>query len=112
MGTRFRLTRLVGGHRRVTETTSAAEYLRCLIDEMASDFSVTCSVQVTGFAHDWLLVELHHTGVADRAASLRFADFAQELSHVFQTFYQCTGDSRDGASRAWRVRHIRDCPWI
>ena len=109
---RYRLTRIVGGRRRVIETESAAEYLRCLIDEMASDFSVICDVQVTEFADDWLLVDLRHEGETNRPAALRFSEFANELSHVFRTFYQSTADSRDGPSRAWRVRHIRDCPWI
>ena len=109
---RFRLTRVIGGRRRVTETESAAEYLRCLIDEMAGDFSVTCTIQVTEFAGEWLLVDLRHEGEANRAAALRFAEFAGELSHVFRSFYQSTAGSRDGTSRAWRVRHIRDCPWI
>lgn len=112
MPRRFRLARIVGGRKRVTETDSAAEYLRCLIDEMAADFSVTCTVQVTEFAGEWLLVNLCHEGEHNRAAALRFAEFADELAHVFRTFYQSTADSRDGTSRAWRVRHIRDCPWI
>ena len=112
MPRRYRLTRIVGGRRRVTETESAAEYLRCLINEMAADFSVTCDVQVTEFADEWLLVDLRHEGEVNRAAALRYAEFADELAHVFRTFYQSTASSRDGTSRAWRVRHIRDCPWI
>ena len=109
---RFRITRSVDGRKRVTETDSPAEYLRCLVDEMAGDFSLTCSVQVTAFAGEWLLVDVRHEGEANRATSLRFAEFAHELSHVFRTFYQSAAESRDGTSRTWRVRHIRDCPWI
>jgi hypothetical protein len=112
MAKRFRLTRIVDGRKRVTEMDSPAEYLRCLIDEMAGDFSLTCGVRVTEFPGDWLLVEVRHEGEANRAASLRFAEFAHELSHVFKTFYRSGAESRDGTSHTWRVRHIRDCPWI
>ena len=109
---RFRVTRIVGGRKRVTETDSPAEYLRCLVDEMAGDFNLTCCVRVTEFPGGWLLVDVRHEGEANRAASLRFAEFAHELSHVFKTFYETAAESRDGRSHTWRVRHIHDCPWI
>ena len=44
---KFRLQRLRGGRKHVLTTDSAADYLRCLIDEMAGDFSVLCHVTVT-----------------------------------------------------------------
>ena len=43
---KFRLQRLKGGKKHIVQTDSAADYLRCLIDEMATDFNVLCHVAV------------------------------------------------------------------
>jgi hypothetical protein len=127
---KFRLQRLRGGRKHVLTTDSAADYLRCLIDEMASDFNVLCHVTVTerpaamrvgtsGAAGDWMRVEIESAGEApllDRASEFRFGEFADELNHIFVKFYDRDADavaSLDGSTfRNWTVRHRRDCPWI
>jgi hypothetical protein len=127
---KFRLQRLRGGRKHVLTTDSAADYLRCLIDEMAGDFSVLCHVTVTersaatrvgtsGSQGDWMRVEVEAAAEApllDRASEFRFGEFADELNHIFAKFYDRDGDaiaSLDGSTfRNWTVRHRRDCPWI
>ena len=127
---KFRLQRLRGGRKHVVVTDSAADYLRCLIDEMAGDFNILCHVTVTerqaagrgGTADDgghWTRVEIEAAAEApllDRASEFRFAEFADELNHVFVKFYDRDADavaSLDGTTfRNWTVRHRRDCPWI
>ena len=126
---KFRLQRLKGGRKHVLVTDSAADYLRCLIDEMAGDFNVLCHVTVTegagasrvGTASDghWMRVEIEAAAEAallDRASEFRFGEFANELNHVFVKFYDRDTDavaSLDGSTfRNWTVRHRRDCPWI
>jgi hypothetical protein len=127
---KFRLQRLRGGRKHVLVTDSAADYLRCLIDEMAGDFNVLCHVTVTerpgaarvgshGTEGDWMRVEVESAPEAlmlDRASEFRFGEFADELNHVFVKFYDRDADavaSLDGSTfRNWTVRHRRDCPWI
>lgn len=126
---KFRLQRLRGGRKHVLVTDSAADYLRCLIDEMAGDFNVLCHVTVTeraaanrgGTPNDghWMRVEVESAAEAallDRASEFRFAEFADELNHVFTRFYDRDADavaSLDGSTfRNWTIRHRRDCPWI
>ena len=137
---KFRLQRLRGGRTHVLITDSAADYLRCLIDEMAGDFNVLCHVSVTELAAaaagagpasaaarapaagpasavEWMRVQVERAPEAsllDRASEFRFGEFADELNHVFGKFY----DSDPGAAergtlnRSWTVRHRRGCPWI
>ena len=126
---KFRLQRLRGGRKHVVVTDSAADYLRCLIDEMAGDFNVLCHVTVTerpggargvaGADGQWMRVEIESAAEAallDRASEFRFGEFAEELNHVFVKFYDRDADavaSIDGTTfRNWTVRHRRDCPWI
>ena len=130
---KFRLQRLKGGRKHVLTTDSAADYLRCLIDELAGDFNVLCHVTVTektptpradlgtGLRPDghWMRVEIEAAAEApllDRASEFRFGEFADELNHIFVKFYDRDADaiaSLDGSTfRNWTVRHRRDCPWI
>ena len=132
---KFRLQRLRGGRKHVLTTDSSADYLRCLIDEMAGDFNVLCHVTVTersyaGLPHagdaqvagcdgDWIRVEVESAPEAslfDRASEFRFGEFADELNHIFVKFYDRETDavaSLEGPTfRTWTVRHRRDCPWI
>jgi hypothetical protein len=127
---KFRLQRLKGGRKHVLTTDSPADYLRCLIDEMAGDFNVLCHVTVTerpaasrvgtvGGEADWMRVEVESAAEApllDRASEFRFGEFADELNHIFTRFYDRDADavaSLDGSTfRNWTVRHRRDCPWI
>jgi hypothetical protein len=97
---KFRLQRLKGGRKHIIQTDSAADYLRCLVDEMAGDFRV---VEVESAPEAPLL---------DRASEFRFGEFADELHHVFSTFYECTPGPAATLSRSWSVRHRRGCPWI
>ena len=117
---KFRLQRLKGGKKHIVRTDSAADYLRCLIDEMAGDFNVLCHVSVTEgggarSAADWMCVRVESAPEApllDRASEFRFGEFAAELQHVFATFYECEVFAAAPQSRAWHVRHRRGCPWI
>ena len=135
---KFRLQRLRGGRKHVLTTDSAADYLRCLIDEMAGNFNVLCHVTVTELAAvaaapgapggggvggtpqaQWMRVEVAsapEASLLDRASEFRFGEFADELNHVFLKFYDREQSpspiATDPVSRAWTVRHRRDCPWI
>ena len=113
---KFRLQRLKGGRKHVVHTDSAADYLRCLIDEMAGDFNVLCHVSVTEKGgSDRMRVEVESAPEApllDRASEFRFGQFADELHHVFATFYECDAAGATATSRGWSVRHRRGCPWI
>ena len=129
---KFRLQRLKGGRKHVVQTDSAADYLRCLIDEMASDFNVLCHVSVTeslppragtvggtpgdkAGGKDWMSVEVAsapEAAMLDRASEFRFDQFATELNHVFKAFYDCDVVCATHQSRTWQVRHRRGCPWI
>ena len=134
---KFRLQRLRDGRKHVLVTDSPADYLRCLIDEMAGNFNVLCHVTVTekppaaaraeAIGHeaaqhaegDWMRVEIESAAEAvllDRASEFRFGEFADELNHIFVKFYDRDGDaaaSLDGTTfRNWTVRHRRGCPWI
>ena len=127
---KFRLQRLRGGRKHVLTTDSAADYLRCLIDEMAGDFNVLCHVTVTesvgaatrngtGGDGDWVRVQVEsapEAAILDRASEFRFGEFADELNHVFRKFYDCDANavaSLEGPTfRHWTVRHRRGCPWI
>src|SRR3954467_8764740 len=111
---KFRLQRLRGGRKQVLVTDSAADYLRCLIDEMAGDFNVLCHVTVTersvaaraATAPDghWMRVEIEsapEAALLDRASEFRFGEFADELNHVFTKFYDRDADavaSLDGST--------------
>ena len=101
-----------GGRRQWFETDSAADYLRCLIDEMAGDFSVWCEVTVTECKEAILLVDVRSAGESNRPTALRFNEFCDELSQIFRAFYDCEADSRETWARTWRVRHRKTCPWI
>jgi hypothetical protein len=113
---KFRLQRLRGGRKHIVQTDSAADYLRCLIDEMASDFNVLCHVGVTELgATPWLRVEVEsapEAALLDRASEFRFGEFADELHHIFSRFYECQASAITTTSRAWHIRHTRGCPWI
>jgi len=119
---KFRVQRIKGGRKHVIQTDSAADYLRCLIDEMAGDFNVLCHVAVTetGAATrqpggDWMSVAVEsapEAALLDRASEFRFGQFADELNHVFGAFYDVEVVGATPQSRAWRVRHRRGCPWI
>ena len=113
---KFRLQRLKGGRKHVVQTDSAADYLRCLVDEMAADFAVLCHVSVTesdGTQRMRVVVEsAPEAPLMDRASEFRFGEFVDELHHVFSTFYDCEAGSGTPLSRAWSVRHRRGCPWI
>src|SRR5687767_11072104 len=117
---KFRLQRLKGGKKHIVQTDSAADYLRCLIDEMAADFNVLCHVSVTERAGDragagWMRVDVEsapEAAMLDRASEFRFGEFADELHHVFGKFYDCEGAGASTTARGWNVRHRRDCPWI
>ena len=138
---KFRLQRLRGGRRHVLVTDSAADYLRCLVDEMASDFNVLCRVSVTELTPavasspasasapvtaptvEWMRVRVERADEAallDRASEFRFGEFADELNHVFTRFYDSdavaaadpTAAAPGTLGRAWTVRHRRGCPWI
>ena len=122
---KFRLQRLKGGRKHIIQTDSAADYLRCLIDEMAGDFNVLCHVSVTERAAErsaaghvgagWMHVEIEsapEAALLDRASEFRFGEFADELHHVFSKFYDCEGAGASTTARVWNVRHRRDCPWI
>jgi hypothetical protein len=123
MPKRFRVRRVRAGRRFVFETDSQADYLRFLVDEMAGNFAVACDLSVTETADGWLRVEVKPSGPSasaapgeksepNRAAALRFIEFADELGHIFSTFYECEGEERRNAQRAWKVRHRKECPWI
>jgi hypothetical protein len=113
---KFRLQRLKGGRKHIVLTDSAADYLRCLIDEMAGDFNVLCHVSVTERdGTEWMRVEVASAPEAplvDRTSEFRFGEFAAELHHVFSTFYECDVGGTTHLSRAWQIRHRRGCPWI
>ena len=113
---KFRLQRLKGGKKHIVKTDSAADYLRCLIDEMAADFSVLCHVSVIEpGGTDWMHVRVEsalEAALLDRASEFRFGEFAAELHHVFGAFYDTEVVNADPQSRAWQVRHRRGCPWI
>ena len=117
---KFRLQRLKGGKKHIIQTDSAADYLRCLIDEMAGDFNVLCHVAVTESGADrqvgdWINVAVEsapEAALLDRASEFRFGEFADELNHVFSVFYDVEVVAAGSQSRAWRVRHRRGCPWI
>jgi hypothetical protein len=113
---KFRLQRLKGGRKHIIQTDSAADYLRCLVDEMAGDFRVLVHVSVIeSDASQWMRVEVESAPEApllDRASEFRFGEFADELHHVFSTFYECTPGPAATLSRSWSVRHRRGCPWI
>ena len=130
---KFRLQRLKGGRKHIIQTDSAADYLRCLIDEMAGDFNVLCHVSVTEraatersaagraatgrVATGWMHVEIEsapEAAMLDRTSEFRFGEFADELHHVFSKFYECqpTAAAPCATERSWDVRHRRDCPWI
>jgi hypothetical protein len=120
---KFRLQRLRGGKKHVIQTDSAADYLRCLIDEMAGDFNVLCHVAVTetgagargGGAHEWMNVGIEsapEAGLLDRGSEFRFSEFAAELHHVFSAFYDVEVVGATSQSRVWQVRHRRGRPWI
>src|SRR5215210_5932870 len=87
---KFRLQRLKGGRKHIVQTDSAADYLRCLVDEMAGDFNVLCHVSVTeSDATQWMRVLVESAPEAplmDRASEFRFGEFGDELHHVFSTF--------------------------
>ena len=113
---KFRLQRLKGGRKHVVQTESPADYLRCLIDEMAGDFNVLCHVTVTeAQGTQWMSVSVESAPEApliDRASEFRFGEFADDLHHVFATFYDCEPGAAAPQARAWCVRHRRGCPWI
>jgi hypothetical protein len=113
---KFRVQRLKGGRKHIVQTDSAADYLRCLIDEMAADFNVLCHVSVTEPAGtDWMRVQVEsapEASLLDRASEFRFGEFAAELHHVFGAFYDREAVAADPQSRAWQVRHRLGCPWI
>lgn len=112
---KFRLQRLKGGKRHVVQTDSAADYLRCLIDEMAADFNVLCHVSVTEGATGWMCVEVGSASEAvllDRASEFRFGEFGDELAHVFASFYDAEIVATTPQVRRWQVRHRRGLPWI
>ena len=117
---KFRLQRLKGGRKHVVQTDSPADYLRCLIDEMAAGFNVLCHVTVTERpGTQWMSVGVEsapEAALVDRASEFRFGEFADELNHVFVKFYDRDPDaaaSLDGSTfRNWTVRHRRGCPWI
>ena len=115
---KFRLQRLRGGRKQVLTTDTAADYLRCLIDEMATDFNVLCHVSVTESVDThWMRVGVAsapEAAIIDRASEFRFGEFADELSHVFAKFYDCetAASTGDATARSWTVRHRRECPWI
>ena len=112
MAKRYRVKRLRDGRRHLFETDSAADYLRCLIDEMAGDFSVWCDISVTEYGVGTLLVDVRSIAEANRPAALRYNEFCDELSQIFNAFYDCQESSRECRARTWRVRHRSDCPWI
>jgi hypothetical protein len=139
MGKRFRVQRLKGGRRHVFETDSEADYLRCHIDELAGDFNVWCDVSVTERPDHWMRVELKMATTApvtvtptlmpiasssgaataspegaapDRSAVLRFFEFADEVGHIFASFYDREGADRGTTTWAWTVRHRSGCPWF
>ena len=112
---KFRLQRLRGGKKHVIQTDSAADYLRCLIDEMAGDFNVLCHVSVTEAATSAMHVQLESAAEAallDRSSEFRFGEFADELHDIFAKFYDCDAAGATASSRAWKVRHRRGFPWI
>jgi hypothetical protein len=117
---KFRLQRLRGGRKHVLTTDSPADYLRCLVDEMAADFSILCHVSVMERAgSEWMHVEVEsaaEAAVVDRASEFRFGEFADELNHIFSRFYDCDTDAvaaiDGGTFRNWTIRHRRGCPWI
>ena len=117
---KFRMQRLRGGRKHVLTTDSPADYLRCLIDEMAGDFSVLCHVTITERPRtDWMRVEIASAPEAarvDRASEFRFGEFSDELNHIFIKFYVCDPSAvaslHDTTSRIWTVRHRAGCPWI
>lgn len=113
---KFRLQRLKSGRKHVIHTDSAADYLRCLVDEMAGDFNVLSDVSVTERdATGWMRIEVQsapEAAVLDRTSEFRFGEFADELHHILTTFYDCESAQAGAAARAWTVRHRRGCPWI
>lgn len=113
---KFRLQRLKGGKKHIVHTDSAADYLRCLIDEMAGDFNVLCHVTVTERdGTQWMRVEIEsapEAALIDRASEFRFGEFADELHHVFKKFYECDAGGAAPHTRLWTVRHLRGSPWI
>ena len=114
---KFRLQRLRAGRKQVVTTDSAADYLRCLIDEMAGDFNVLCHVSVTERPGHWMRVEVTRApeaALVDRTSEFRFGEFANELHHIFRTFYDldATVADRQLIARGWTIRHRRGCPWI
>jgi hypothetical protein len=114
---KFRLQRLRAGRKQVVTTDSAADYLRCLIDEMAADFNVLCQVSVTERPGLWMRVDVGsapEAALTDRTSEFRFGEFTAELHHIFRTFYDMdtSGADRYTAARTWTIRHRRGCPWI
>lgn len=112
---KFRLQRLKGGRKHIIQTDSAADYLRCLIDELAGDFNVLCHVTVTEAATRSMHVQIESAAEAallDRSSEFRFGEFADELHDIFRKFYDCDAAGMTAVSRAWTMRHRRGCPRI
>ena len=122
---KFKVQRLKDGRKHVIHTDSAADYLRCLIDEMASDFNVLCHVSVSegpapaGGIAPGSTAPMHvqvdsaaEAALLDRSSEFRFGEFADELHDIFSKFYDCDAAGAANDSRAWTVRHRRGCPWI
>lgn len=112
---KFRLQRLKAGRKHIVQTDSAADYLRCLIDEMAADFNVLCHVSVTECETGFMQVQVGCASEAlllDRASEFRFGEFGDELDHVFSAFYEREVVASTPQLRGWQVRHRRGLPWI
>ena len=48
----------------------------------------------------------------DRSTVLRFFEFADEVGHIFASFYDRDGSDRGATTWAWTVRHRVGCPWF
>ena len=121
---KFRLQRLKGGRKHIIQTDSAADYLRCLIDEMATDFNVLCHVSVTegptpATVAPGTTPPMHvqiesaaEAALLDRSSEFRFGELVDELHDIFGKFYDCDAAGANTQGRAWTIRHRRGCPWI
>ena len=108
----FRLTQFTGGQPRLRQTDNAADYLRCLVDEMANDFCVDCDVIVGEGAAGRLWIILRRPPRLNRPSGLRFSELCAALDKAFEAHYEILANGRGPGARGWDVRHRDGRPWL
>ena len=112
MPTPFRITQFCDGRLHVRQADSPADYLRCLIDETAEDFGISCHTLVSQRGSGWLWVLVRCPLRLNRPTALRFNQLCARLHEAFEANYEQWGCGRGPGVRAWEVRHRDGHPWI